>query len=89
MDPITYVKQNEHDQADEIFVRTLEEIAKKISEKFKVSVPLIFDKAAKELHESQNESYACGKKFHRDKVRDHCHYTGRYRGALHSKFNLI
>ena len=22
------------------------------------------------------------------KVRDHCHYTGKYRGALHSKCNL-
>ena len=22
------------------------------------------------------------------KVRDHCHYTGKYRGAAHSKFNL-
>ena len=23
-----------------------------------------------------------------DKVRDHCHYTGKYRGAAHSKYNL-
>ena len=55
---------------------------------------MIFDEAAKRLHESQNECYACGEKFKDDdnmnmrKVRDHCHYTGRYRGAHHSKCNL-
>ena len=26
------------------------------------------------------------KKYH--KVRDHCHYTGKYRGAVHSIFNV-
>ena len=38
----------------------------------------------------------CGKRFAKDKiyqnVRDHCHYTGKYRGARHStcnqKFNV-
>ena len=88
MDPIIYVKRDECDQVDEVFVKTLEKVAKQIYERFKVSVPMIFDKAAKELHESQSECYACGTKFYGDKVRDHCHYTGRYRGALHSGYNL-
>ena len=32
----------------------------------------------------------CGKKFEPDdeKVRDHCHFTGKYRGAAHVKYNL-
>ena len=36
------------------------------------------------------ECHICFKKFspkHR-KVRDHCHYTGKYRGATHSSYNL-
>ena len=71
----------------------IEKVTKQIYEKFKVSVPKIFDKAAEELHNSQNECYACDEKFSSEerglmKVREHCHYTGKYRGALHSKCNL-
>ena len=32
--------------------------------------------------------FACRKKFDGDKVRDHCHFTGKYPGALHSRCNL-
>lgn len=41
----------------------LEEVTKYIYEKFKISVPMIFDEVAKELHDSQSECYACGEKF--------------------------
>ena len=93
MDPIIYVGQNEDDQVDKVFVEKSEEVTKKIYETFKEPKPMIFDEAAKKLHESQNECYSCGETFndknadHR-KVRDHCHYTGKYRGAFHSKCNL-
>ena len=43
----------------------------------------------------QNVCYICKKGFSADddnkkyhKVRDHCHYTGKYRGAAHSVCNL-
>ena len=41
------------------------------------------------------ECYICEKKFYKDKkknyikVRDHCHYTGKYRGAAHNICNLM
>ena len=93
MDPITYVSRGEDDQVDKVFVEKLEEVTKKIYETFKESAPMILDVAAKRLHESQDVCYACGKKFRDDKmdlrkVHDHCHYTGKYRGALHWKCNL-
>ena len=66
----------------------LERVTRQIYERFKDSVPMIFDYTAKKLHESQSVCYACGKGFDGDKVRDHCYYTGKYRGALHSECNL-
>ena len=83
----------EDDQVDKVFVEKLEEVTKKIYETFKESKPMIFDEAAKRLHESQHECEACGEKFNdkevgKRKVRDHCHYTGKYRRALHSDCNI-
>ena len=52
---------------------------------------MIFDDDARKLYNAQTECYACGKPFGKKelrKVRDHCHYTGKFRGALHSKCNL-
>ena len=46
-------------------------------------------------YEKQNVCYICKKRFSTDalnkkyyKVRDHCHYTGKFRGAAHSICNL-
>ena len=43
----------------------------------------------KESYENQEIFHICKKEFNNDnKVRDHCHYTGKYRGAAHNKCNL-
>ena len=38
-------------------------------------------------HNKQKICYTCKKEFDR-KVRDHCHYTGKYRAAAHNMCNL-
>ena len=48
---------------------------------------MIFDEDARKLHESLTVCFACGKELGCDNVRDHCHFTGKYRGALHTKCN--
>ena len=44
------------------------------------------------LHANANKCFICEKPFGNDKnaikVRDHCHYTGKYRGAAHNPRNL-
>ena len=48
------------------------------------------------MHRKQKVCYICNKGFNTDdddnkkyfKVRDHCHYTGKYRGAAHDICNL-
>ena len=46
----------------------------------------------KETYKNQKICFICEKEFSTDKknlkVRDHCHYTGKYRGAAHSYCNL-
>ena len=43
----------------------------------------------KESYENQQICHICKKEFSNDnKVRDLCHYTGKYRGAAHSNCNL-
>ena len=47
------------------------------------------------IHREQKVCYICKKRFSTDndnkkyhKVRDNCHYTGKYRGPAHNIFNL-
>ena len=93
MDQITHVCQGENDEVDRVFVKKFEEVMGKIYETFKEERSMIFDETARELRESQDSCYACGEKFvekdpERRKVRDHCHFSGKYLGALHAKCNL-
>ena len=69
------------------FCKDLKEHAIKIinCEK-KVMTPLT--KEEEEDYNNQNVCHTCKKEFIDDKVRDHCHYTGKYRGAAHNTCNL-
>ena len=47
----------------------------------------------KTYHNKRKICYVCKKEFNNNdkknyKVRDHCHYTGKYRGAAHNICNL-
>ena len=52
---------------------------------------LLLNKKELRLHHHAAACYICGKSFNKNKdygkVRDHCHYTGTYRGATHSICN--
>ena len=81
-----------------IFCKDLKDQSMKIiSHEKKEMIPL--NDEEKESYENQEVCYICKKEFCIDeedkkkfkkmqKVRDHCHYTGKYRGAAHSNCNL-
>ena len=67
----------------------IEHATKIINYEKKEMIPLT--KKEEKKHDKQEVCYMCRKEFNTDdnaKVRDHCHYTGKYRGAAHDNCNL-
>ena len=41
-----------------------------------------------EIYHNSHICWICKQELSMDKVRDHCHVTGKFRGAAHNKYNL-
>ena len=68
------------------FVERLEKDVKKIA---KLGVePIEITEEEKKQFYKISDCWICGKHLGNDRVRDHCHYTGRYRGPAHNICNL-
>ena len=82
-----YIKEKpEAPDAIDIFIKWLEEDVKEIAN-IKVMEMIITKEEEKEFNEA-SDCWICGEALGDDRVRDHCHYTGRYRGASHNICNL-
>ena len=84
----TYIKENpEGPDVIDVFINWLEEDVKIISELG--NEKMIITKEEEEQFKQASNCWICHKKLNlEDRVRDHCHYTGRYRGAAHNICNL-
>ena len=91
----------EGEDMGKLFVETLSEDFKPIYDILKTPKPMIMSNFDKISHEKSEKCYACGIKFGTErknertkrkekivKCRDHCHITGKYRGAACDKCNL-
>ena len=87
--PVLFRARSEDEDVSAIFVEMLERDIKRIQEKFDFSKKMIFSLKDKDDFEKARVCWICQKEFGSEKkVRDHCHFTGKYRGAAHVKCNL-
>ena len=99
-EPIIYTKTKNEDNVPEIFVSKLEKITHKLYNDFyRRPKPLKLTKEEQISFEKATVCHICQKPFEQgvagdaiprlaDKVRDHCHFSGQYRGAAHNSCNL-
>ena len=91
----------EGEDIGKLFVETLSEDLKPIYEILKNPKPIVMTDSEKDQHKKSDSCYACGMKFGTTrknewtkkeekviKCADHCHITGKYRGAACDKCNL-
>ena len=83
----SYTKETpEGEDAMDIFIKWLEEDVKAIAN-IKPK-EMIFTEEDKEQFNKSKIGWICDEPFKGNKVRDHCHYTGRYRGPACNSCNL-
>ena len=100
-DPVTYTKQSEDEDIAKIFVETLEKNIREIYDKFwnphnnkyMLAKNMIFGEKERKIYEESTNCHICKQSLTpSDKtnhnVRDHCHFTGKFRGAAHNRCNL-
>ncbi|XP_065645675.1 uncharacterized protein LOC136076133 [Hydra vulgaris] len=86
--PVTFTASSETDDVAQIFVDSLQEDIKKIYDMIKFSKKMIFTNKNKYDFDEATECHICGEYLGEDRVRDHCHTNGKYRGAAHNSCNL-
>ena len=87
--PITYTKTSEDEDVSKIFVEKIIELTKTIYNDFYCKPqPLRLTSWEYERFKKEINCHICMGELKHDKVRDHCHFTGRYRGAAHNLCNL-
>ena len=87
--PIIYTKTKEDEDISKVFVKKLTEVTKGIYNDFyRRPKPLRLTRAEQKLFDEAEICHICNKELKEDKVRDHCHFTGQYRGAAHNSCNL-
>ena len=88
---VLYRAKDENEAVSQKFIEMLEEDIKKIHKEFNFSKKML-PLTKKEQSEFENAKicWICQKGFKEKdkKVRDHCHFTGKFPGAAHNKCNL-
>ena len=82
-----YTKTKKEDaDAMDVFIKWLEEDVKAIANIEEKEI--IFTEEDRKQFNKASDCWICGEYLGNDRVRDHCHFTGRYRGPAHNSCNL-
>ena len=82
-----YTKTKPEDEdAMDVFLKWLEEDVKAIANIEEKE--MIFTEEDRKQFNKASDCWICGEYLGNDRVRDHCHFTGRYRGPAHNSCNL-
>ncbi len=85
-----FTKSSEDEDVAKIFVEKLTELTKGIYEDFYGRPkPMVMTEENQKDFNNAVTCHICGYVLGRDRVRDHCHFTGKYRGAAHNQCNLM
>ena len=87
--PIIYTKQKDSDNIAEIFVSKLASVTQKLYNDFyRHPQPLKLTEEEQKSFSKAKICHICSGELDDYRVRDHCHFTGQYRGAAHNSCNL-
>ena len=83
----SYIKTKPEDpDVIDVFIKWLEDDVKFLANI--TPKKMIFTKEDEKQFNIASDCWICGEELGNDRVRDHCHYTGCYRGAAHNSCNL-
>ena len=85
---VLYTMKNDGEDVGRKFVESLESDLKDVHDILTTEVPIQMTDDDETCFNAARDCYACGLELKDDRIRDHCHLTGKYRGAAHSKCNL-
>ena len=79
---VTFVKEFNDDDVAQIFINTHEKNIKEIYKKFKFQKRMIMTMHDKLVYDNSTLCHICNEELGKDKVHDHCHLSGKFRGLL-------
>ena len=88
--PFVVTKKSEDDNLAKTFVKAIECFVKKIYKENKFPKRMVFSEKDRRAYDRANTCHICEEAItpSDEKVRDHCHITGNFRGAAHNECNL-
>ena len=89
---VQYTAESLNDNVPQLFIESLESDIKEIYNRFKIPKKMVMTPEDKINYKKATICHICEGGISEDprfkKVRDHCHLTGKFRGAAHNKCNL-